>query len=861
MGYLLIGGLWIWLSDSFAGSLSPSKEAMAKVSMLSAWAYVGIAAIFIYFLSNHYGKKMAETSRHLQESYDELTATHEELTATEEELRQQFSELFITSEKLRNQNQLLATLQELTVALVNNREKDTLLHRIVYHAGLLIGTPHSFLFLLDEKKQTINLKVGLGLFDNHSEVFELKSDVGQAGLVIQTGQVSSIHDYGAWEQRLNFPCLSPVKSMIQVPLQVNEIVIGTIGVAFTEDNRLDAIEYVELLVQFAALASMTVENEELHAHLQLELEHLENKEKTIRAIFNATNDAIIVHDAETTEVYDFNSKSVELLGYTLEEFKLLWSKYDDLNPVKSKVVEAIKRVITEGPQLIEWAAVHKSGALIPVEANFRKAVINDKVCALASIRDISERKQADAELFDAQAQKLALLDAIPDLIVKINVDGTFLDYKKTLQFFFAYTPEMIIGKTVFDITAPTVAEGYIKNIQKAIFTGRTQFYEYEIDQNGEKRYREARIVKSSETEVLAIVRDITYKKQMADQLEYLSLNDSLTGVSNRTCFEAESTKLERQNKQIGVIICDVDGLKLINDTLGHRVGDELLCAVAMILRACFSEKDIVARIGGDEFAVLVSEPDHRKLVKIHDVIQTTVDEYNLKNPKVPLSLSVGWATSKENGGNVDVLFKEADNNMYREKMHKGLSIRSAIVQALMHALEARDYITEGHADRLQSLVEGLGRRLELRSQQIADLRLFAKFHDIGKVGIPDGILFKKERLSPEETTVMRRHSEIGFRIAKSAPDLTPIAEWILKHQEWWNGTGYPLGLAGEDIPLECRILAIADAYDAMTNDRPYRNAMNHYEAVDELRRCIGSQFDPMLTELFIEALSDINAIQ
>ena len=192
--------------------------------------------------------------------------------------------------------------------------------------------------------------------------------------------------------------------------------------------------------------------------------------------------------------------------------------------------------------------------------------------------------------------------------------------------------------------------------------------------------------------------------------------------------------------------------------------------------------------------------------------------------------------------------------MYREKLHRSRSARSAIVKTLMKALEERDYITGGHGDRLQNLVEDLARSMDLTERNIADLRLLAQFHDIGKVGIPDRILFKKGPLTSEEWLEMQRHSEIGHRIALSAPELAPVAEWILKHHEHWDGSGYPLGLKGEEIPMECRILAIADAYDAMVSDRPYKQAVSHDKAIAELKRCSGTQFDPKLLMVFIDVL-------
>lgn len=447
-----------------------------------------------------------------------------------------------------------------------------------------------------------------------------------------------------------------------------------------------------------------------------------------------------------------------------------------------------------------------------------------------------------------------ILQAIPDLILRIDCHGKFLDFKSA-NFEPYVPPDQFLGKNIAEIFSRELAQQALGQIKQAITNGKIQLMEYQLERDNQLRYFEARFVKNSDLEVIAIVRDITYKKKIEQRLELLSIKDPLTEIYNRTHFEEQILKIGRQSGETaGIFVCDVDGLKLINDTLGHFSGDELLKTTAKILSSCISPPDIVARIGGDEFAILMSNPDTQKMNELSRAIKIAIEKYNDTNQQLLLSLSCGSAIGL---GNPNSLFKEADNNMYREKMHKGLSTRSAIVQAMMQALEARDYITEGHGERLEILVEAFARKIQLPAPMIADLKLLAKFHDIGKVGIPDNILFKPGKLTPDETFVMRRHCDIGFRIAKSVPDLAPIADWILKHQEWWNGKGYPLNLTGEKIPLACRILALADAFDAMTNDRPYREAMSSQEAIDEIRKCAGTQFDPALTEMFIEMLTEL----
>jgi diguanylate cyclase (GGDEF)-like protein/PAS domain S-box-containing protein len=352
----------------------------------------------------------------------------------------------------------------------------------------------------------------------------------------------------------------------------------------------------------------------------------------------------------------------------------------------------------------------------------------------------------------------------------------------------------------------------------------------------------------------AMKAEIAEREQAEQKLNYLSFHDSLTGLYNRNYFDIEMNRLHRDDlAAIGIIVCDVNGLKFINDTLGHRSGDELLVQTAAVLRSSVRHRDVVARIGGDEFAILMPDAGEDSVEALVEQVRSSVEEHN-RRATMHISLSIGHSMSDRLQPDMQALFKEADNRMYREKMQREKSSRSHIVRALMKAMEARDFVTQGHSNRLQQLVLPLARSCGLPEDSVNDLLLLARFHDLGKVGISDAILNKPGKLSESEFREMRKHSEIGHRIAHSVPELAPIAELILKHHEWWNGLGYPLGLAGEDIPLPCRILAIADAFDAMTSDRPYREAMSREAAVEELRASAGSQFDPELVERFIHIL-------
>jgi len=340
-------------------------------------------------------------------------------------------------------------------------------------------------------------------------------------------------------------------------------------------------------------------------------------------------------------------------------------------------------------------------------------------------------------------------------------------------------------------------------------------------------------------------------EQTEEQLRFLSFHDPLTGLYNRAYFEEEMKRLTAaRHLPMGIIVCDINLLKFINDTFGHQQGDALIRAAADILQRSFRSSDLIARIGGDEFAVLLPESNREVVEERVSRIVEEIGKYNGDASTQSLSLAIGYAVSEHSPLDMQKLFKQADDNMYREKFREEQTGRNRIIQYLFRILGKKDFIAEGHVERLEDYAVKMAKETGLSGERIDRLRLLARFHDLGKVAIRDDILFKPDALSREEYREVKQHCEIGRRIALSSAELAPVAELILKHHEWWNGQGYPMGLKGREIPIECRIIAIADAYDTMTK-KYYKEAKTPEDAARELQGGAGTQFDPDLVEAFL----------
>lgn len=364
------------------------------------------------------------------------------------------------------------------------------------------------------------------------------------------------------------------------------------------------------------------------------------------------------------------------------------------------------------------------------------------------------------------------------------------------------------------------------------------------------------LVEGEKTGGYSILTDITERKRYEEQLMHLTLYDGLTGVYNREYFKEEINRLSGgRDYPVSIIMVDLDDLKFVNDSLGHEAGNRLLKDCAELLNKSVRKNDVVARIGGDEFALILPRTDKKAAEGVIERIMENLKDYK-GSEDMPLRLSLGLATSTSSEESLMEVIKEADDNMYIHKDSRRSSIREDIINSLVSALSLKDFVEGGHTDRLKEMAAALGMKIGLDREQLKNLDLLCSLHDIGKAGISESIIFKPEKLDDKEWKEIKRHSEIGYRIAKSFPDFNNVADLILYHHERWDGTGYPQGLAEEEIPLECRIFSIVDAFDVMTSGRPYGKIKSDEEALQELIRWAGYQFDPLLVEIFVEMVKE-----
>ena len=512
----------------------------------------------------------------------------------------------------------------------------------------------------------------------------------------------------------------------------------------------------------------------------------------------------------------------------------------------------------------EYPIITASGALKWVWEQ-SQVVCDDAGNVIATegfITDITERKLAEDELTISEERFRTIFEEAP-LGIAIYDSETGRVYQINNQF------ADILGRTVeemfrtdwMSISHPDELEENLDNLallSEGKITGFAMNKRY-FRPDGSIVWAHMTIVpfKSpsySSPRHLCMLEDISINKKREDEILYLSYHDILTGLYNRAFFEEEGRRLGNSRQlPLSVIMGDMNGLKFINDALGHSEGDKLLIKTAEILKSCCRNEDIVARVGGDEFCILLPKTSARGAQTMCRRIYRACKDYS-SNPDQTvyhLSLSLGFATKTQATESLENLLREAEDLMYTKKNMKRKQVHVAILNSIIAATLEKSHETREHTERLAEMTRAIGKKMKLSGKALKELKLLAAMHDIGKVTISDDILMKSGTLNEEEWSEIRRHPEAGYRIAQASLELKPIGDYILTHHERWDGDGYPKKLSGTAIPLLSRIFAVVDAYDVMTQKKPYGQEKTKAQAIREIEANSGLQFDPEVVAVFL----------
>ncbi len=584
----------------------------------------------------------------------------------------------------------------------------------------------------------------------------------------------------------------------------------------------------------------------------------------LESMFNEHIAVMLIIDALTGKILDANPAACEFYGFSKSEMLSLYIQ--DINMLPAEET-AKRRVLALQGEERHFIFPHrlKSGEIRLVEV-YSCPISNERETPLYSIIfDVTDREMFKENLYEEKELLSTTLKSIGDGVVTTDMYGKITSLNKAAEEIILWHSNEIFGKDFSDIfilkseeTGEVVENPVSKVLQSGKVIGLAN-HTVLINKYGVAIpiADSAAPIKGEDGHTLGVVlvfRDVRTEKEQQEKILFLSYHDALTGLYNRRFIESEIRRLDAGDQlPISVIMGDVNGLKIANDVFSHIMGDRLLQKVSETLKDNCDRKDIVARWGGDEFLVL------RPLSTIEDseqLIQRLKEGFVEKSEgTLQLSVSLGCAVKTSAKESLSHVIQQAEEWMYHQKLLEGKSYRNTIINTLLATLYEKSMETEEHAQRLIKYCQDIGKVLKFTDKTMNELSLLAVLHDIGKVGILQSVLQKPGTLTPQEWKEMKRHPEIGYRIAQNTPELLTVSEYILSHHERWDGTGYPSGLKGEEIPLNCRILAVADAFDAMTNDRVYRKALSLNKAIEELVSNSGTQFDPNIVNIFVRILS------
>jgi diguanylate cyclase (GGDEF)-like protein/PAS domain S-box-containing protein/putative nucleotidyltransferase with HDIG domain len=462
-------------------------------------------------------------------------------------------------------------------------------------------------------------------------------------------------------------------------------------------------------------------------------------------------------------------------------------------------------------------------------------------------------KQSEYDLHLERQRVINLIESSDDVTFEIDKERRYISiYGKGLVAMNIQSDDAI-GKTALEFFGPQGKRRHEEH--KKALQGEIIKYEWQYKNHNEIKYYQTVLspLYDQNNEVygaVGVARDITKNMLYQKEIEYMNDHDYLTDLQNRRYLSKTIQTLDQDgNYPLAVMMLDVNGLKLVNDVFGHDKGDEALIKIAGILKEVFIDAEVVARFGGDEFAIIKTNASKKQVLKYQQKLSQKVSKLIIEN--VQISLALGYEVKEAQLTDFSNVLKIAENNMYKNKIIEGKSMRSRAILSILKTLTDKYKDEKRHSETVAYLCQKMGKALGLPTDSVKELELAGLLHDIGKISIPDAILQKPGKLTRAEHDIIKGHTETGYQILKAADEYSRLAEYALSHHERFDGNGYPRGISGEDIPLFSRIISIVDTYEAMTSNRSYRKALQHEDAIEEIITHSGTQFDPALVKVFL----------
>ncbi|PKM58327.1 MAG: c-di-GMP phosphodiesterase [Firmicutes bacterium HGW-Firmicutes-3] len=480
-----------------------------------------------------------------------------------------------------------------------------------------------------------------------------------------------------------------------------------------------------------------------------------------------------------------------------------------------------------------------------------------------------ELRNTQLELELTKARYFDIYDLAPEGYLILSEKGFIIESNLTAAVMF--------GESKHSLAKKQITEYILKEDQDVYYSYRKQLFESKLPHECELRmlkgdqtvfwgHMKSIVVKEGERDnCRMVISDISSRKtaendlkESEEKLLYLSTHDHLTGLYNRRYYEQQLKDIDtNENLPLSIIMFDLNGLKLVNDSFGHDMGDVLLNKAAETIKKACRHEDIIARIGGDEFVLMLPKTSRRDTVKIANDIKALTSKEIVSN--IELSISYGYDTKETDNQFISEIAVNAENHMYKHKLFERTSIRSKTIELIMNTLFEKSNSEAQHSNRVSSICQVIAEKMDLDQNTVNQMRVVGLMHDIGKIGVDEEILNKSGSLTSSERVDIEKHPEIGWRLLSSTNEFSEIAQFVIHHHEKWDGSGYPDGIKGEAIQIEARIIAVAEAYAAMTSKSSFNEKLTQKEALKELVRCSGTHFDPNVVEVFNELVLSGNS--